>query len=332
MAKSKISNVSTIRFPKLSRRKFSGLAGGCAVSGALSSISRIEAAFPDGAGWAGWKPNYLLASCMYGYARIEEILPEVKKAGCNAIDVWPMVHGSQREQIDELGVEPFLELLRQHDVKLGCFTQYKLGPFGLTDELRIANQLGCRTIVTGARGPKGLAGADLKSAVNQFAQRLRPVIEQAQSNGVQLAIENHGNSLIESPDSIRWLLDACDSPDCDASHLGIALAPYHLPQQPELVAQLVRYCGQRLSVFYAWQHGHGSMKKLPKDEELLQLPGRGPLDFGPIIKTLAEIRYSGWLEVFMHPFPRGLPIVDEVQDVTAEINRSRKYLDSLVVS
>lgn len=60
-----------------------------------------------------------------------------------------------------------LELLKRHDVKLGCITQYKLGPFKLKEELRMGARLGCETMVTEGNGPKGLQGEELK-----FSQRL----------------------------------------------------------------------------------------------------------------------------------------------------------------
>ena len=50
--------------------------------------------------------RYLLASCMYGYSDLAEILPEVSKAGAAAVDTWPKVHGNQREQLDAMGERP----------------------------------------------------------------------------------------------------------------------------------------------------------------------------------------------------------------------------------
>ena len=267
--------------------------------------------------------RYIVGSCMYGYTPVAEILPEVEKSGATAIDIWPKVHGNQREQLDELGEERFAELLAEHNVSLGCLTQYKLGPFGLQDEMRLAERLGCKLIVTGAVGPKGLAGGELKQAVREFAQKLRPHLEVAEATGVTIAIENHGNNLVDSPDAIRWLLELAPSP-----HLGIALAPYHLPQETELLAGLIRDIGGRLAMFYAWQHGMGCMTKLPKEQELLQLPGRGDLDFGPLLAALKAIDYRGWTEIFMHPVPRGIAILDSTEQVTAEINRARGYLES----
>ena len=82
--------------------------------------------------------------------------------------------------------------------------------------------------------------------------------------------------------------------------------------------------------FYAWQHGHGCAKKLPKEEELLQRPGRGELDFQPIVEALREIDYKGWTEIFMHPVPRGIPILATTAKCSEEINRSRKHLEGLL--
>jgi hypothetical protein len=80
--------------------------------------------------------------------------------------------------------------------------------------------------------------------------------------------------------------------------------------------------------FYAWQHGMGCHKKLPKEQELLQLPGRGKLDFTPIVSALKAVGYNGWTEIFMHPVPRGIPILPTARQVTDQINRSRKYLEA----
>ena len=125
--------------------------------------------------------------------------------------------------------------------------------------------------------------------------------------------------------SMKWLIDFTRSP-----HLGIALAPYHLPDDAGLVAQLIEDLGEGLALFYAWQHGMGCHEKLPKEQELLQMPGRGELDFTPLLAALEKIEYSGWTEIFMHPVPRGIPILDTAAEVTAEIQRAQKYLEELV--
>ncbi len=61
------------------------------------------------------------------------------------------------------------------------------------------------------------------------------------------------------------------------------------------------------------------------------MPGRGTLDFGPLLASLQRIKYSGWTEIFMHPVPRGIPILETTAAVTAEVNHSREYLEKLLV-
>jgi sugar phosphate isomerase/epimerase len=166
-----------------------------------------------------------------------------------------------------------------------------------------------------------LQGADLKTAVAKFIEQLAPTLSVAAECGMTLGIENHDHNLIDSADSMRYLADLCaDRP------LGIALAPYHMPQESPAIATLIADLGPRLAHFYAWQHGRGSRTKQPRADELLQLPGRGPLDFAPLLGALVKIDYRGLTEIFMHPFPRGVPIMDTSADVTAEINRARENL------
>jgi sugar phosphate isomerase/epimerase len=204
-------------------------------------------------------------------------------------------------------------------------TRYDLGPFGLGDEMRFLRDFSGELIVTGSGGPRGLEGRDLKAAVQAFVERMKPHVELAAKLGVKIGIENHAASLIASLDSLRYFRELVVSP-----HLGIALAPYHLPQEPALLARLVEDLGPRLVHFYAWQHGKGCMKKLPKAEELEQLPGRGKLDFEPLLRSLRKIGYAGWTEIFMHPVPRGTPILETTAEVTAEVDRSKKHLEKLL--
>lgn len=271
--------------------------------------------------YKAFKLNYMLASCMYGYTTLSKIVPEVKKIGATTLDIWPKVHGNQREQLDELGEQKFSELLKKHDVSLGCITQYKLGPFGLQAEMQLAKRLGCTTMVTGGRGPKSLKGSELKAGVAEFIEKMKPHLEVAEQADVTIAIENHSNNLIDSPDALKWLAELRPS-----KHLAIAFAPYHLPQDEKLLAELIVSLGNSIAIFYAWQHGMGCHEKLPKEQELLQMPGRGKLDFAPMLSALKQINYLGWTEIFMHPVPRGIPILEPTSAVTTEINRSREYL------
>ena len=114
--------------------------------------------------------NYILASCMYGTLPLAEIVPEVKRIGSEHIDIWPRVHGNQREQVESMGNAAFAALLATHGVGLGISTRFDLGPFGLEEEMAFAQEFGASLIVTGSTGPKDLTGEELRAAVADFAE------------------------------------------------------------------------------------------------------------------------------------------------------------------
>lgn len=268
-----------------------------------------------------WQLEYIVASCMYGTLDLETILEEVPKTNASAIDIWPRPHGNQREQMEAMGHEQFAGLLQKYGVRLGILTHYDLGPFSLQSEMRVAKKLGGRMVISGSGGPGGLKGKELKGAIRGFFEKMKPHISVAEELGITIGIENHGHALVNSPDSIRYFAELAPS-----ENIGISLAPYHLPQEPELIASLIAELGEKLVHFYAWQHGKGAMKKRPKSEEMKQLPGYGSLDFEPIVRAMGRIPYHRWTSIFMHPVPRGVPILPSAAEVTKTINRSRAYL------
>jgi sugar phosphate isomerase/epimerase len=297
------------------RRDFlSALAGAAA---AALTLPCARAAEP-------FRLRYLLASSLFGNLPLTEILPVVKSTGASSIDLWPKVHGTQREEIDSLGHNRFAEMLRQNRVALGGTTRFDRGPLRLDEEIAVVSGLGGRIIVTGSAGKPQTPGAASKEEIAAFAEKLKPVGEKAAEAGVTMAIENHIHALIESPDSLRWLADLAPP------GIGIAFAPFHLPQDPALLAGLIRHLGPKLALFYAWQHAKGASAPISKDDERLQLPGRGSLDFRPLLSALREIQFAGPTEIFMHPTPRGLPIAATAGEVAALINQSREYLEGML--
>ncbi|MDB4573031.1 sugar phosphate isomerase/epimerase, partial [Akkermansiaceae bacterium] len=55
--------------------------------------------------------------------------------------------------------------------------------------------------------------------------------------------------------------------------------------------------------------------------------GFGKLDYVPILRALRDIKFSGLVEIFGHPVPRGIPMLGSAVEITKAINTSRAYLD-----
>lgn len=294
---------------------------------AVAAAARTPAVANDARPAVRWRANYILSSALYGDAPLASILPEVSATGASSIDLWPPPHGTQRDEIDSLGLERVADLLRTHAVRLGGVACYRPGAFNLASEFAVVRRLGDAdtVLVTMAKGDGNATGAALDAAIREFLEKLQPTIEEAEAGGGVIAIENHSGSLLKSPESIRRFAKLVQS-----DKVGLALAPHHLPQEGQLLADLAAEVGSVLKFVYAQQLGHGSSQKLPKDEELLQLPGRGTLDFGPLMRQLAEMNYSGPIEIFMHPVPRGVPILPTLVEITSAVNASRAYLDGLL--
>jgi hypothetical protein len=59
-----------------------------------------------------------------------------------------------------------------------------------------------------------------------------------------------------------------------------------------------------------------------------QMPGfGGMLDYREVLKALWEIHFAGVVSLFMHPTPRGVPILPTAGEITAAVNKSREYVE-----
>lgn len=273
-----------------------------------------------------FKLRYVLNSAMFGEMPLADILPEIKKTGAESIDIWRRKHGNQREQIEEMGDDACKALLREHDAKISMSTCYPLGPTGLQEEMVWLRQYGGKIIVTGSgKYPDSEpSGAAAKAQVKVMLETMKPHVAKAEENGVTIALENHIKQLLHHPDSLRYFAEFNKSP-----HLGIAFAPHHLHPWESEIPPLIRDLGDaNIPFMYFQEHSEGIFKKAPKEIEMQQLPGYGGgLDYKLIVSALRNIKYTGLVEIFMHPIPRGIPILPTVNEITAAINKSRIYIE-----
>ena len=283
----------------LNRRDFlkaMGLSGAAVITTPALSTWAQEAAADK-----KWRMRLSTSSIHFMQLPIEQASERIAKLGFEAIDIWSAHEGCPHldDVAKRLGPEGLKRLLEKHKLKLFAFSVYRGG------YERYANLLGK---AGGGVAIRGSAPAckpeELTDRMRKFIESLKPLLELAEKHNSYLAIENHGNALLCSLDSLKAFVEINKSP-----RLGIALAPYHIQILKASVPEAIRICGKQLFFFYAWQH-------FP---DAKQLPGVGPTDMTPWIRALGEIRYRGYVNPFMHGHP-------EADVMAANLAKSRDYL------
>lgn len=303
----------------MNRRKVIQLLGAGAIMPSVARAANDDEIF---------KLRYVLSSAMYGNLPLDSVLASAAVTGSESVDIWRKVHATHREQISAMGDDAFHKLLLKHKTKMSVSTCYPLGPFKQDDEMKWLKKNGGAMTVCGSgnMGRKDPVGEEAKKQVKQFFEKLKPHYEVAEELGVTMAIENHKNSMLSSPDSMRYFAELNPS-----KNVGIAFAPHHLYDAVDEIPKLIHDIGNdQLPFFYFQEYHPSSKKKMTKEEELKQMPGFGSLDYVPILAALKEIKFEGLAEIFMHPVPRGIPILPTAKEISSVINKSRAYLEGCI--
>jgi sugar phosphate isomerase/epimerase len=281
------------------RRDFLKFAALSAVAG--RGALTLQGGTQDNAAGRKWRMHLSTSSIHFMQLPIEQACEKTAKLGFEAIDIWSAHEGCPHldDAAKRLGAEGLKELLARHKLKLAAFSVYS---GGYTRYAELLGIVGGGVAILGSAPP--CKPDEMTSRMQQFIEGLKPLVELAEKNSSYLAVENHGQALLDSVDSLKAFVDLNASP-----RLGIALAPYHLQALNASVPDAIRICGKQLFFFYAWQC-------YPESK---QLPGVGPTDMTPWIEALADIRYRRFVNPFMHGHP-------EPDVMFANLAQSRDYL------
>ncbi|MHC4095232.1 MAG: sugar phosphate isomerase/epimerase family protein [Planctomycetota bacterium] len=290
-----VSNTNTLA---CTRRSFLKVMG---VGAAAGIAAPVLPALARKAAGKKWRMRLSTSSIHFMQLPIEQACERIAKLGFKAIDIWSAHEGCPHldDVAKRLGAEGLKKLLAKNKLKLFAFSVYR-GGYGRYAEL--LGKASGGVAIQGSAGP--CKPEELTGRMKQFIEKLKPLVELAEKYNSYLAIENHGNALLNSLDSFKAFVDINTS-----KRLGIALAPYHIQTLKASVPEAIRICGKQLLFFYAWQHYRNSK----------QLPGIGPTDMTPWIRALADIRYRGYVNPFMHGHP-------EADVMAANLAKSRDYL------
>ena len=270
----------------------------------IPGVSRLACAAPQ----STWRMRLAFSSVLLAELPFEDVCAQVAKLGLDTLDIWcPFDRCKHLADVaTRLGPDGLKKVLAEHKLALGSFTTYRTPAeaLGFPAYAEFIGKCGGGLVVRESEYIQ-VKAADLTASMRAFFVKLKPQIELAAQAKVRLAIENHGDALLSTPDSFKAFVDLNPAPQ----HVGLGVAPYHLQAIQASVEEVIALAGSQLLFFYAWQKADG----------LDQLPGHGPVDFVPWLKALAKINYQGWVNPFMHGNTKP-------QEVTAAIAKSCAYL------
>lgn len=299
-------STKSVSYSVLDRRQF--LHATAATALALAGNARGA---PDSA----WRMRLAFSSVMLAELPIEEVCARAAQLGFEAIDIWcPFGHCKHlTDVVARLGPEGLKDLLAKHKLALASFTTYvtKTEAVGFPAYADFIGKFGGGVVVRGSEYID-VKPENLTTEMRAFFERLKPQIEKAAQTKVRLAIENHHSALLSTPDSFKAFVDLNPAPQ----HVGLGIAPYHLQNLKASVEDAIRTAGSQLLFFYAWQSAEG----------MKQLPGHGPADFVPWLQALADIRYQGYLNPFMHGQPAPDALSEGISKACAYLKDCHKKL------
>lgn len=280
------------------RRRFLGRSVGLGLSLAAGRLAMASAS-PG-----RWTMRLSGSTINFSRLPIEAACARIAALGFEAVDIWSAHAGCPH--LDDvqirLGAAGLKELLAKHKLALNAFSVYA---GGYERYAELLGKAGGGLAITGsapACDPK-----DLTARMKAFLESLRPQAELAETHHSYLAIENHGNSLLDSVDALKAFTDLNRSP-----RIGLALAPFHIEARGESVPAAIAAAGPNLRFFYAWQYDRAMSTR--------QLPGIGPADCTPWLTALARVNYRGYVNPFLHDEP-------PPDRAFAALARSRDYLE-----
>ncbi len=248
-----------------------------------------------------WTMRLSTSTIMFTKLPVEQACERIASLGFEAVDIWSAHAGCPHldDVLQRLGGEKLKKLLGKLKLRLFSFSVYR---GGYQKYAELLGQAGGGVAVRGSAGK--CKPEELTARMKAFFEGLKPDAELLEKHDSTLAIENHGNALLDSIDSFKAFVDLNPF-----RRVGIALAPYHLQSLKASVEEAIAVAGKQLLFFYAWQKTGGTG----------QLPGHGPTDFTPWIAALAKAGYAGCVNPFMHHEP-------EPEAMAAALEKSRDYL------
>jgi sugar phosphate isomerase/epimerase len=229
-----------------------------------------------------------------GYTGIEFAPFTINK---NAYDITPEKRAEVRQQavdagLDVIGLHWLLAFtegyyLTSPDEEVRKRTSDYLGELA-----RLCRDLGGTILVLGSPQQRNLLpGVSLDQGMNYAADVIKGAVDVMADCGVTLAVEplghEEGDFLLTAELGIQ-LIEMVDSPNCRL-HLDVKA----MSSEDKPIVDIIRDSAPYIAHFHA-------------NDANRRGPGMGDIDFVPILQTLQEINYEGWVSVEVFDYDPGV--------------------------
>lgn len=157
---------------------------------------------------------------------------------------------------------------------------------------RLCRDLGGQILVLGSPKQRNLLpGVSHAQAVQYAASVIRDFVPALEDCGVTLAVEPLGpadGDFLQTADAAEELIRLVDSPRCRL-HLDVKA----MASEPTPIVEILRKHATRMVHFHA-------------NDANRRGPGMGAVDFHPILQTLQQVHYTGWVSVEVFDYEPGV--------------------------
>lgn len=155
-----------------------------------------------------------------------------------------------------------------------------------------------------------LGGMAPDKAAAQFAESIKPILDRAESLGINVGIECEPGLFLEYVAELREWIDRLGS-----ARFGANLDIGHSQVIGESIPDVVRMLGDRIWNLH--------VEDIPGRKHYHMIPGEGTLDWSALIRALREIRYDRFLTVELYT---------HTADPQTAANKSIQFLSRIVRS
>lgn len=248
-----------------------------------------------------------LCTIAFSELPLEKVLDIAADVGFEGVEIWgkpPHIP----DKYDQEYVKSIPKMTTERGLEIISFGSY-VNP--LMDNykdhwdlaFKIAQDLGTKVmrVWSGGGSSKDITAENKQLIISRF----REMAEKAESKGILLAMEMHGNNFTDTAETILELLNAVDHPNLKTYYQPVSVTGASSPYEA------ARLLGQHVIHVHAQNSG---------SDELSGEIGDGILDYKRIVEILKSEGFDGCLEV---EFVRG-------QDKMASLRRDRDTLAEII--